>query len=77
MISGRETPLSSTVSCMVVENVFNCGFILGMSMDTFGILLGNVIYAVYIGVLADKDSDLCTDDNKKLKKDNTSGTVSH
>lgn len=46
-------------------------------MDTFGILLGNVIYAIYIGVLADRDSELCTDDNKRVKKDNTSGTVGH
>ena len=45
-----------------------------MSTDTFGILFGNVVFAVYIGVLSD-DSESCSD-GKRVRQSNTSGTVS-
>ena len=45
-----------------------------MSTDAFGILLGNVIFAVYIGILSD-NGDTCKDGHK-LRQGGTDGTVS-
>ena len=53
----------------------DCGFLLGMSTDTFGILLGNVIFAVYIGVFSDTESEICSD-GRRIRQGNHSGTVS-
>ena len=64
---------SKSLPCVFI--VFDCGFILGMSTDAFGILLGNVIYAVYIAVLSDKESESCSN-GRKMRQDNTSGIVS-
>lgn len=46
-----------------------------MSMDTFGILLGNAIFAVCIGVFADTDNELC-DNGRRVRQGRNSGTVS-
>ena len=76
MISGRETLSPSTVSTPITVGImFDCGFIIGMSTDTFGILLGNVIYAAYIGVLSESESELCSN-GKRIREGNHSGTVS-
>jgi len=45
-----------------------------MSTDAFGILLGNIIYAVYIGTLSDS-TDTCKD-GRKVRQGGTDGTVS-
>jgi len=45
-----------------------------MSTDAFGILLGNIIYAVYIGILSDNE-DTCKD-GRKVRQGGTDGTVS-
>ena len=76
MISKRETPLSSTVSHSLYYNVCDCGFILGMSTDAFGILLGNVIYAAYIVALSNEESEICSD-GRRLRQDHNGGTVSY
>ncbi|XP_065890144.1 sodium-dependent lysophosphatidylcholine symporter 1-B-like isoform X2 [Dysidea avara] len=44
-----------------------------MSTDAFGILLGNVIFAVYIGILSD-NGDTCKDGHK-LRQGGTDGTA--
>jgi len=47
-----------------------------MSADAFGILLGNVIYAVYIGTLSDS-ADTCDDETgRKVRQGSSDGTVS-
>ena len=46
-----------------------------MSTDTFGILLGNVIYAVYIGVFSESESEMC-DNGRRVRQSDHSGTVS-
>ena len=51
-------------------------YVLGMSTDAFGILLGNVIYAVYIGVLSGDESEACSD-GRRVRQDHNSGTVSY
>ena len=47
-----------------------------MSTDTFGILLGNVIYAVYIGVFSESESEMCDDHGRRVRQSDHSGTVS-
>lgn len=44
-----------------------------MSVDTFGILLANVIYAAYIGVLSD-ESEWCVN-GRRVQQGHSSGTV--
>ena len=75
MISNRETQSSSIVSHCVIGNIIDCGFILGMSTDAFGILLGNVIYAVYIGVLSDKEPEGC-ENGRRVRQGHNNGIVS-